>query len=215
MYNKRELKKVLKKKRELKGFTQKEFAKYIGVTEQAVVAWEKADSDTIPSFDNMVKICNKLNCDFDSLFGKIQHNNNDIRYICEATGFTEDALSYVCNLTEEQHQILSLVLCGSSIFQSIEKYLSIDFLDTQNTIYGMVTDEEVYKQALLCHIKKELDELAQKPKERNLLNNLVAVRKQRREYFAALSEEEQERYITARLNEYSRAHEDIEIGISL
>ena len=63
--------KRIKEARKRKPLTQQELADAIGVNRLAVHEWEKKENNKIPSVQNLVAICNTLDCSMDYLLGAI------------------------------------------------------------------------------------------------------------------------------------------------
>ena len=55
----------IKRLRESKGLTMKEFADKLGVERVSVIRWEKGDTE--PKFEILLKICSVLSCDLNEL----------------------------------------------------------------------------------------------------------------------------------------------------
>ncbi|MFR5666009.1 MAG: helix-turn-helix domain-containing protein [Enterocloster bolteae] len=61
----------LKEMRSLRKLTQQELADAIGVKRQAIINWEKKGKNTIPSIENLVELCETLDCSMDYLLGSV------------------------------------------------------------------------------------------------------------------------------------------------
>lgn len=61
----------IKEMRILKGETQQSLADKIGVKRQAVISWEKKKESAIPSLQNLVDLCETLDCSVDYLLGSV------------------------------------------------------------------------------------------------------------------------------------------------
>ena len=74
--------KRIKEARKHKNLTQKELANAIGVNRLAVVEWENDKNSTVPSVQNLVAVCNTLDCSMDYLLGAI--DTSEIEAIAKA-----------------------------------------------------------------------------------------------------------------------------------
>lgn len=61
----------IKDMRKLRGFTQQELADAIGTNRQAIINWEKEKDNTLPSVENLVNLCETLDCSMDYLLGSV------------------------------------------------------------------------------------------------------------------------------------------------
>lgn len=61
----------IKEVRKLRCLTQQQLADKISVNRQAIINWEKADSKTILKVENLVSICEALDCSMDYLLGSV------------------------------------------------------------------------------------------------------------------------------------------------
>ena len=55
----------IKRLRQSKGLTKKEFADKLGVERASVIRWEKGDAE--PKFEILLRICSVLSCDLNEL----------------------------------------------------------------------------------------------------------------------------------------------------
>lgn len=74
--------KRIKEARKHKNLTQKDLANAIGVNRLAVVEWENDKNSTVPSVQNLVAVCNTLDCSMDYLLGAI--DTSEIEAIAKA-----------------------------------------------------------------------------------------------------------------------------------
>lgn len=57
--------------RKLRHLTQQELADKIGVQRQALTNWERNENNTIPSLENLIILCEVLDCSLDYLLGSV------------------------------------------------------------------------------------------------------------------------------------------------
>ena len=63
--------KRIKEIRKLRNLTQQELADKIGVQRQALTNWERKTNNTLPSLENLVILCEVLECSLDYLVGSV------------------------------------------------------------------------------------------------------------------------------------------------
>lgn len=95
-----EIKERLREARINAGYTQEELAKGLYVGRTAVTMWEKSDKKedgkkcgTLPSIDNMYRICNILNVDMDYLLGASDIKSQDTKTIAETLNIREETVN--------------------------------------------------------------------------------------------------------------------------
>lgn len=85
----------IKEARKRKNLTQQKLADTIGVNRLAVHEWEKNENNKIPSVQNLVAVCNTLDCSMDYLLGSI--DTSEIEAISKASlysGISPEIIRY-------------------------------------------------------------------------------------------------------------------------
>ena len=83
----------IKKMRVLRGLSQVEFAKIIGVTKQCVSNWE--NDNVMPSVEMLVKLADYFGVTTDYILGRSEKNTIDV------SGLTEVQLSHISLIIED------------------------------------------------------------------------------------------------------------------
>ena len=78
--------KRIKEMRKLRGYTQVELADSIGVQRQAIINWEKEKNNTLPAIENLVDLCEILDCSMDYLLGSV--DSPEIEPISKASHYS-------------------------------------------------------------------------------------------------------------------------------
>ena len=89
---------MLKKLRKESGLSQTQFAKNFNVSLDAVKNWEQHYN--IPEMECIMKLCEYFQCDIDFLFGRIEKKTNNIQFIHDKTGLSENVIEL---LIDNQH----------------------------------------------------------------------------------------------------------------
>lgn len=89
IYNKYDtnmLKKRIKAVRKLRGETQQSLADKLSVQRQAIINWENEKNGTIPTLENLVNLCETLDCSMDYLLGSV--DTPEIESISKASHYS-------------------------------------------------------------------------------------------------------------------------------
>lgn len=85
-YDINQVSKRIKEMRKLRGYTQQELADSIGVKRQAIINWEKEKNNTLPAIENLVDLCEILDCSMDYLLGSV--DSPEIEPISKASHYS-------------------------------------------------------------------------------------------------------------------------------
>lgn len=87
-----------KKRSDGKTYRQKDLAEELGVTLDAVKSWEQAR--VWPSTENLLKLSNLFECDFDYFVGNIDEKTHDKQFIRDYTGLNDTAIDSLAKLND-------------------------------------------------------------------------------------------------------------------
>ena len=79
--------------REENGLSQESFAERIGVERGTVSTWERGLTPI--SSTCALMICSEFGCDTDYIFGRMDYKTRDLKFLCEQTGLSEDAITKI------------------------------------------------------------------------------------------------------------------------
>ena len=85
-YDINKVNKRIKEMRKLRGYRQQELADSIGVKRQAIINWEKEKDNTLPAIENLVDLCETLDCSMDYLLGSV--DSPEIEPISKASHYS-------------------------------------------------------------------------------------------------------------------------------
>lgn len=83
----------LQEQRKAKGYTQENFCEIIGISRDTLSKWENGSRS--PKIDQLLTLCETLECDPDYLLGRIEHTRNNMQIASDVTGLTEDAIKTI------------------------------------------------------------------------------------------------------------------------
>jgi DNA-binding XRE family transcriptional regulator len=85
-YDINKVNKRIKEMRILRKYTQQKLADSIGVKRQAIINWEKEKNNTLPAIENLVDLCEVLDCSMDYLLGSV--DSPEIEPISKASHYS-------------------------------------------------------------------------------------------------------------------------------
>lgn len=83
----------LQEQRKAKGYTQEKFCETIGISRDTLSKWENGSRS--PKIDQLLTLCETLECDPDYLLGRIEHTRNNMQIASDVTGLSEDAIKTI------------------------------------------------------------------------------------------------------------------------
>lgn len=93
------LKKNIRNIRKEKGFRSAEsFAEELDVSLKTVQGWENMDNGRWPDLAMMIHLCEKTGCDLDYLLDRIKEPTHGVKYICDQTGLSVEAVKKLTSL---------------------------------------------------------------------------------------------------------------------
>lgn len=75
--------------------SQEKFADALHVHPKTVQGWESTENPKLPDLDNLLMICEILDCDLDYLVGRIEQRKHNIKTVSEITGLSEKAVEII------------------------------------------------------------------------------------------------------------------------
>ena len=127
----------LQKLRKTKYKTQDSFAEALYVSDRKTISkWETGETE-IP-ISRLPDICNKLDCDLDYLFGRIDVPKNITSDIMQDTGLSETAVNTI--LTPEYTTILNVILSDENFKSLLDILLEWSAADCDNTHGNIIRD---------------------------------------------------------------------------
>ena len=85
-YDINQMNKRIKEMRKLRGYTQQALADSIGVKRQAIINWERDKNNALPAIENLVDLCEILDCSMDYLLGSV--DSPEIEPISKASHYS-------------------------------------------------------------------------------------------------------------------------------
>ena len=106
----------------IRGIKQKELAKEIGVQDNTVSYW--CSGSRTPNTHQIIQIAKALNVSTDFLLGLTDSKttDKDLRFVCEYTGLSEEAIEHLCKLNKSDLSSIFLDE-GTESWHSEKKYL--------------------------------------------------------------------------------------------
>lgn len=93
------LKKNIREIRREQGFRSADsLARELGVHLKTVQGWENLDNGLWPDLFEMLRVCDLFGIDMDSLLGRIEEPTHEIKFICEKTGLSANAVEKLMSL---------------------------------------------------------------------------------------------------------------------
>lgn len=132
----------LHEQRIARGYTQERFCEIIGVSRDTLSKWENGHS--CPNIEQLLDLCNILECDPDYLLGRIEHTRNNMQIASDVTGLSEDAIKTIRGIRGD-------VCCDFLKDAGCEP----DSLDIDDT-YAPCIEELLKRTAVLDYIYKAL-----------------------------------------------------------
>lgn len=118
---------------EIQGITQEQFAKEMNVSLDTVKNWEQGYN--YPTIDMLMKITEYFECDPNYLLTENTCTTEDIQYISDVTGLTEEAIRFLSAQKKVDSKINLLnIICkyenGLKLYEDLIKYIYSYQLDT-------------------------------------------------------------------------------------
>ena len=128
----------------------------LDMTIDTVMNWEQGKS--CPSLENFMKLCDFFGCSSDYLLYRIEEKNHDLKYICDYTGLSEEAVEALHWLKETYQQdyihIIELLLFDAlhpqqgrqsrSILSLLYYFFSVDIHNT--SVYSVTNTGHILKE---------------------------------------------------------------------
>lgn len=97
---------ILKQAIKTKGITQEEFADKVGISRTTVVKYISPKYNNYPRVEEILKMCEVLECDSDYLLGLQPHPRKETTDICSATGLSPAAVAALKARKQDQDNAL-------------------------------------------------------------------------------------------------------------
>lgn len=97
---------ILKQAIKTKGITQEEFADKVGISRTTVVKYISPKYNNYPRVEEILKMCEVLECDSDYLLGLQPHPRKETTDICSATGLSPAAVASLKVRKQDQDNAL-------------------------------------------------------------------------------------------------------------
>ena len=85
-------------RREELNYNQSELSELLGVSMTTISQWENAKKK--PSLENLLRLCNALECDIGYLLGSADYSTKEVETVCNYTGLTEAAAKKLHELND-------------------------------------------------------------------------------------------------------------------
>lgn len=96
-YDLKKLKQALHEKRTAAGLTIKALAEKVGKNVRTISDIDDPENEKYPDLKTLIDLCHFYDCDIDALFGNLNYSKHDLKYICEYTGLSENAVNDLHN----------------------------------------------------------------------------------------------------------------------
>lgn len=97
---------ILKEAIKIKGITQEKFADKVGISRTTVVKYISPKYNNYPRVEEILKMCEVLECDSDYLLGLQPHPRKETTDICSATGLSPAAVAALKARKQDQDNAL-------------------------------------------------------------------------------------------------------------
>lgn len=132
----------LREQRKAKEYTQERFSDTIGISRDTLSKWENGSRS--PTIEQLLNLCEILECDPDYLLGRIEHTRNNMQIASEVTGLSEDAIKTIRSIRGD--------VCCNFLKDAGCEPDSLDIGDT----YAPCIEELLKRTAVLDDIYKAL-----------------------------------------------------------